>query len=70
MNNKIPADDQPGKKKKSGSKKGSPRSSGKRGKKQTHIKYRNRKYAQFLRGEWDKLGRKLKKLANKGGLRP
>lgn len=60
-------------KKKSDTKKKSksaPAGAGRRGRKPTHVKYRNKKYSQYLRGETDKLGRKLRKLAAKGGIRP
>lgn len=60
-------------KKKSDQKKKSktaPASAGRRGRKPTHVRYRARAYTLFVMGKWDKLGRKLKKMANKGGLRP
>lgn len=55
-----------------GSKKGAPRSAGKRKKKGTHIRYRNKMFAAFTTpGRWDELGRKLKKRAMRGvGMTP
>jgi hypothetical protein len=51
--------------------KSAPRSAGKRKRIGTHVKYRNRMYAAFsIPGRWGELGRKLRKLAEHGGLRP
>ncbi len=65
-------DEIPGKKKTDTKKKSktAPSGAGRRSKKPTHVRYRSRKYAQFVRGEWTKLGRKLTKIAKKGGLHP
>lgn len=63
----IPAKKKSDQKKKS---KSAPSGAGRRGRKPTHVKYRQKMYTKFTLGKWDELGRKLRKVANREGLRP